>query len=111
MIDFDPNQEILDLDQVLTVTVPFMPIDVEEPTWGLVPFSGKETLCVKCQTTGIKNAQHHDQVATYRPCYRLVQANHPLFIRIRFPEHIDRRCDVCGYEWVEGLAEPKVTGD
>jgi hypothetical protein len=102
-----PVQETLDLDQVLTVTVPFMPVEVEPLSYRLPEFSGRNTRCAKCGISSETPANYHDGVTLRHtePCYRAWQTLEEARFSVPFPEHIDRRCPVCRYEWTEALAD------
>lgn len=105
----DPAQDELDLTQEYTVEMPFMPIERRRPSWHLTPFSGKKVPCPKCGLGAGENdsapaGHYHPNVSTTAPCYALTQQHQDLFQMVGFPEHIDRRCHFCHFEWVEGLA-------
>lgn len=93
------------------IAVVFPLVEVAPPAWHLPPFSGKKTRCSKCgigalSEDSIVGTTYHAHVPIHEPCYRLyVQGNMPLYTQIGFPEHLDRRCPVCHYEWVEALAD------
>ncbi len=104
------GQDTLDLDEVVEVRIPYLPTEVTKPSWDLPPFSGKKVVCAKCGlgvgSDDSTTSTHHHRTATVGgPCYEMIRFHMDIYNQIGFPEHLDRRCPVCGYQWVEALAD------
>ncbi len=104
------GQESLDLDEVVEVRIPYLPTEAVAPSWNLPPFSGKKCVCAKCglgvgSDDSPTSVHHHKELTVGGPCYEMIRFSMGLYNRIGFPEHLDRRCPVCGYTWVEALAD------
>lgn len=107
MSEEDFNQQELDLSQRYEVEIPLMPSP--RVGWHLPAFSGYRTACAKCgygesdddQRVGVT---YHQGVSTDLPCWALMTLNMDLHAHVGFPEHMDRKCMVCGHTWVEATA-------
>ena len=101
----------LDFGLGTEITVVYPLTEQPPPDWRLPKFSGHKSRCPKCLSgaddTGHPKMNYHERVATYHPCYLLTLNQPDLFALIGFPEHLDRRCIACGYEWVEALPDPE----
>lgn len=88
-------------------------IHIEQPLvpkdhWDIPPFNA-EGVCAKCGYEKI-HSRYHNGVATYEPCYDHFDSHRTTVAPIggdtwvsasQFPEHLDRSCDRCSYQWVE----------
>lgn len=98
------GQESFDLHTDMLVRYPIQ--EIEPPRFDLPPYTG-EASCVKCRK-GSPMVSYHDRVAGWRPCWEA--SAHTSLPREAFPEHLDRKCHGCGYEWVEAIADGPVDG-
>jgi hypothetical protein len=98
-----PGQMEFDLSTDMVVRYPL--IESPEPGLDLPPFSGKDAHCSKCGDNNVR-IDFHAGMTTHKPCagiwYRTPPEvkKHYAFI---FPEHMDRRCTTCNYEWSEDI--------
>lgn len=101
------SQEEFDLGTRVEMVFPL--IEMQPKVWTLPPYSGKRVRCAKCgHGASEKDAQthtlFHDVIRVGSPCWDLMQSDMDLFQSVGFPEHLDRRCPVCQFAWVEALA-------
>lgn len=92
--------------EAFTLTVNVQKPLVPNDAWGLPEF-GDDHSCEKCGSDNVITAYHCD-VANWKPCYeiwreRSQDAQIMASSWRTFPEHMDKKCTRCGYEWTEGV--------
>lgn len=97
------GQQEFDLATDMLVRYPL--VESPGPSLDMPPFSGKGAHCSKCGGDSVR-MDYHAGLTTYKPCaaiwYRTPTEVKRQFGNI-FPEHMDRRCTTCNYEWTEDI--------
>lgn len=92
--------------EAMTLTVTVEQPLVPKESYNLPEFR-LDRSCVKCGSDAVITRYHCD-IANWEPCYEIWQ-EHFRDAEImaspshNFPEHMDKTCSLCGYEWCEAV--------
>lgn len=105
-----PGQQEIPLGTEARVFYPLLE-DILFGRFSLPAYSSKFTLCPKCRGVNsdgdpaVVASTYHKGVFVGGPCWYLYVEHKFSDHNQAFPEHIDRRCNNCGYEWAEGVVD------